>query len=83
MQYLHRSSVINDEAVVYATHQHIAADLNVSREAISRLLKSMEKQGYARTQVQKELKSIALSDLDHRSQGCPTRTLRYIKIIRP
>jgi len=46
MKYLHRSSVINDEAVVYATHQHIADDLNVSREAISRLLKSMEKQGY-------------------------------------
>ncbi|TXF91145.1 Crp/Fnr family transcriptional regulator [Neolewinella aurantiaca] len=48
MQYLHNSSVINDEAVVYATHQHIADDLNVSREAISRLLKSMEKQGFVK-----------------------------------
>lgn len=46
LQYLHRSSVINDEAVVYATHQTIADDLNVSREAISRLLKSLEKQGF-------------------------------------
>ncbi len=46
MEYLHRSSVINDEAVVYATHQRIADDLNVSREAISRLLKSLEKQGF-------------------------------------
>lgn len=46
VQYLHRSSAVNDEAVVYTTHQHIADDLNVSREAVSRLLKTLEKQGY-------------------------------------
>jgi CRP/FNR family transcriptional regulator len=46
MQYLHRSSVLNDEAIVHTTHQRIADDLNVSREAISRLLKSLEKQAY-------------------------------------
>jgi len=46
MQYVHQAAVINDEAVVYITHQRIADDLNVSREAISRLLKSLEKQGY-------------------------------------
>jgi CRP/FNR family transcriptional regulator len=46
MQYLHKCAVINDEAVVHTTHQRIADDLNVSREAISRLLKSLEKGGY-------------------------------------
>ncbi|PHI20933.1 Crp/Fnr family transcriptional regulator [Lewinellaceae bacterium SD302] len=48
MQYIHKAAVINDEAVVYTSHQSIADDLNVSREAISRLLKSLEKQGYVK-----------------------------------
>ena len=31
--------------VVQTSHQEIATDLNVSREAVSRLLKNMEKEG--------------------------------------
>ncbi|MBC6992921.1 Crp/Fnr family transcriptional regulator [Neolewinella lacunae] len=45
LDYLKRRSQIHQDATLNATHQKIAADLNVSREAISRLLKTMEKQG--------------------------------------
>ncbi len=45
LDYLKRRSQIHQDATLNATHQEIAADLNVSREAISRLLKAMEKRG--------------------------------------
>lgn len=49
-----RSEAINSK-LIQTTHQGIAHDLNASREAISRLLKSLEKQGkvaLARNKIQ-------------------------------
>lgn len=40
-----RVAANNDNRVISATHQEIAAELNVTREAVSRLLKSLEKDG--------------------------------------
>jgi CRP/FNR family transcriptional regulator len=45
LDYLQRRSGLRDDATVRATHQQIAADLNVSREAVSRLLKTLERRG--------------------------------------
>ena len=45
MKYLQdRAMVINDD-VIYSTHQDVANDLHTSRVVVSRLLKSLEKQG--------------------------------------
>jgi|APTNR8051073442_1049403.scaffolds.fasta_scaffold01875_5 CRP/FNR family transcriptional regulator len=44
-QYLHDRTQATGEHVINATHQDIADDLHASREAISRLLKQLERQG--------------------------------------
>ncbi len=44
MQYLENKSEAHKSNVISSTHQEIAYDLNASREAISRLLKQMEKE---------------------------------------
>ncbi len=45
LDYLHEKAAVTGNPVIEATHQQIAYDLHASREAISRLLKQMEKQG--------------------------------------
>lgn len=45
MDYIKEKAKVHQSRFVYATHGEIAADLNASREAISRLLKKFEKQG--------------------------------------
>lgn len=44
INYLKNKSEATQNKVLYATHQEIAYDLNASREAISRLLKKLEKE---------------------------------------
>ncbi len=44
MNYLTRKSKAIGANTIYSTHQEIAQDLNASREAVSRLLKKLEKQ---------------------------------------
>ena len=41
--YLRQKAAATHSQTILTTHQHIADDLNASREAISRLLKSLEK----------------------------------------
>jgi CRP/FNR family transcriptional regulator len=43
--YLNKKADLTDGTTISTTHQQIADDLHVSREAISRLLKTMEKRG--------------------------------------
>lgn len=43
--YIKRRASIREDKTIHTTHQTIADDLNVSREAVSRLLKSLEKRG--------------------------------------
>ncbi len=45
IEYLKEKAKANLSPVISATHQEIAYDLNASREAISRLLKQLEKDG--------------------------------------
>lgn len=45
LKYLQTKAETKGTEVIGVTHQEIATDLNASREAISRLLKQMEKQG--------------------------------------
>lgn len=45
IQYLSNLSTKSGNRVVQITHQQIATDLNASREAVSRLLKQLEKMG--------------------------------------
>lgn len=45
LQYLHNRAEAHQSKVIQSTHQEIADDLNASREAISRLLKKLEKEG--------------------------------------
>jgi CRP/FNR family transcriptional regulator, anaerobic regulatory protein len=45
IRYLNNAYYALDTDVLNVTHQEIAADLNTSREVISRLLKKMEKEG--------------------------------------
>jgi CRP/FNR family transcriptional regulator len=45
LDYLEKKASAVNSSVLSATHQEIAYDLNASREAISRLLKQLEKQG--------------------------------------
>jgi CRP/FNR family transcriptional regulator len=45
LKYLQTKVKTKGLSVLEVTHQEIATDLNASREAISRLLKQMEKQG--------------------------------------
>lgn len=42
-KYLQKKSKATESEIIHATHQEIANDLNASREAISRLLKQLEK----------------------------------------
>ncbi len=44
-EYLQKKSVVTQSKIIQTTHQEIANDLNASREAISRLLKQLEKMG--------------------------------------
>jgi len=44
INYLYRKAEAIGESIIYSTHQEIAQDLNASREAVSRLLKKLEKQ---------------------------------------
>lgn len=48
LEYLEQKVQVNSNSVISTTHQAIAYDLNASREAISRLLKQLEKQGRVR-----------------------------------
>jgi CRP/FNR family transcriptional regulator len=48
INYLEKKATATDSKVINATHQQIAYDLNASREAISRLLKQLEKDGEVR-----------------------------------
>ena len=45
MDYLEQKAAANSSRTLNATHQEIAYDLNASREAVSRLLKQLEKEG--------------------------------------
>jgi CRP/FNR family transcriptional regulator len=45
MDYIYKRAAIHQDQTIQTTHQQIADDLNVSREAISRLLKGLERQG--------------------------------------
>ena len=45
LDYVSKRAAIRDDNTIYTTHQDIADDLHVSREAISRLLKSLENRG--------------------------------------
>ncbi len=48
LQYLQRKAKVTGSREISATHQEIAYDLNASREAVSRLLKQLEKEGYVK-----------------------------------
>lgn len=43
LEYLSKRGDLNKSPIIHVTHQEIAFDLNASREAISRLLKQLEK----------------------------------------
>ncbi len=45
LNYLEHQSILSNKNSIKITHYEISKDLNVSREAVSRLLKNMEKQG--------------------------------------
>lgn len=45
MDYVYKRAAIHQDQTINTTHQQIADDLNVSREAVSRLLKNLERQG--------------------------------------
>lgn len=45
LEYLQRRAALRDDRTILTTHQEIAEDLHVSREAVSRLLKTLEKRG--------------------------------------
>ncbi len=45
VDYLDKKSIALSSNLIKVTHQEIATDMNASREAVSRLLKAMEKQG--------------------------------------
>ncbi len=45
LKYLHERSEAHASKTIHSTHQEIANDLNASREAVSRLLKKLERDG--------------------------------------
>ena len=45
LQYLEKKAEATQSKVINATHQEIAYDMNASREAVSRLLKQLEREG--------------------------------------
>lgn len=53
IDYLEKKSSVLNTKVLETTHQEIAYDLNVTREAISRLLKKMENDGLVRLERNK------------------------------
>jgi len=58
IRYLEHKAQVYNSRIVQTTHQEIAQDLNVSREAVSRLLKALEKDG----QLKLERNRIVLED---------------------
>ncbi|HMN89337.1 MAG TPA: Crp/Fnr family transcriptional regulator [Saprospiraceae bacterium] len=48
LRYLRKKAEVTGASELHVTHQDIAYDLNASREAISRLLKQLEKEGQLR-----------------------------------
>jgi CRP/FNR family transcriptional regulator, anaerobic regulatory protein len=48
LQYLEKKAEATQSQIINATHQEIAYDLNASREAVSRLLKQLEREGTVR-----------------------------------
>ena len=48
LEYLQTKAAATQSSVIYSTHQDIAKDLNASREAVSRLLKQLERMGKVR-----------------------------------
>ncbi len=48
MKYLEDRAFVTGNNTIQLTHQEIATDLNASREAVSRLLKKLERQGVIR-----------------------------------
>jgi len=57
LDYLEKKSQATNSKVLKATHQQLADDLNASREAISRLLKHLEKEQYLKLERNKILLS--------------------------
>ncbi|WP_019668264.1 Crp/Fnr family transcriptional regulator [Eudoraea adriatica] len=45
MKYLKDRAMVTNDDIIYSTHQDVANDLHTSRVVVSRLLKSLEKQG--------------------------------------
>lgn len=45
LEYLKQKAKVTSNSLIQTTHQALAYDLNASREAVSRLLKQLEKQG--------------------------------------
>jgi len=45
MKYLKDRAMVTNDDVIYSTHQDVAHDLHTSRVVVSRLLKSLEKEG--------------------------------------
>ncbi|MFK8163771.1 MAG: Crp/Fnr family transcriptional regulator [Lewinella sp.] len=45
LDYINKRAAIHEDKTINTTHQEIAHDLHVSREAVSRLLKNLERQG--------------------------------------
>lgn len=45
MKYLKDRAMVTNDDVIYSTHQDVAQDLHTSRVVVSRLLKSLEKEG--------------------------------------
>lgn len=45
LEYISKRAAIHEDRTITTTHQQIASDLHVSREAISRLLKGFERKG--------------------------------------
>lgn len=45
LEYLQQKAKVTSNSLIQTTHQALAYDLNASREAVSRLLKQLEKQG--------------------------------------
>jgi CRP/FNR family transcriptional regulator len=45
MKYLKDRAMVTNDDIIYSTHQDVARDLHTSRVVVSRLLKSLEKEG--------------------------------------
>jgi len=45
MKYLKDRAMVTNDDIIYSTHQDVARDLHTSRVVVSRLLKSLEREG--------------------------------------